>query len=145
MYRRAAFEKAGGYVKRETQPEDYNLFTRMLEAGYRAKRCPEPLLEYRQHSADQANTALASFEQVLFFRKSSLDFEKRWNQTLAQLAYSEKQCAETQAVADRLQFRLDEMCELPLHRLLIHALKRDLRKVLRRTRQLLSFRRVSHG
>ncbi|NWF64503.1 MAG: hypothetical protein HXY38_09380 [Chloroflexi bacterium] len=54
MYRRAAYQQTGGYVK-ETLPEDASLFARMLDAGWRAELVDEFLLEYRQHSKDQAN------------------------------------------------------------------------------------------
>jgi glycosyltransferase involved in cell wall biosynthesis len=55
MYRRSAYEAVGGY-QRHRLPEDWDLFARMLESGWKAWRVPYPLIEYRQHSADQANT-----------------------------------------------------------------------------------------
>ncbi len=57
MYRREAFVQAGGYTKSHL-PEDHQLFFRMIQKGWKALRCPERLLEYRQHSTDQANTQL---------------------------------------------------------------------------------------
>lgn len=57
MYRRVAFDQAGGY-RASAGPEDHHLFARMLAAGWQAVRVGAPLVEYRQHSTDQANTLL---------------------------------------------------------------------------------------
>lgn len=57
MYRRAVFDKLGGY-KQTGGAEDHDLFRRMLRDGWTAARVPHPLIEYRQHSPSQANTAL---------------------------------------------------------------------------------------
>jgi GT2 family glycosyltransferase len=57
MYRREAFLQVGGY-RASDKPEDHHLFLRMVESGWNAVRCPELLLEYRQHSSEQANTQL---------------------------------------------------------------------------------------
>jgi len=54
MYRRAAYEQAGGYV-REGRPEDHSLFARMLDLGWKARLWDAVSLEYRQHSKDQIN------------------------------------------------------------------------------------------
>jgi glycosyltransferase involved in cell wall biosynthesis len=54
MYKRIAYEEVGGYRKSETT-EDHDLFTRILEHGWKAKLVTEPVLEYRQHSVSQAN------------------------------------------------------------------------------------------
>ncbi len=57
MYRRAAYDQVGGY-RASSGPEDHHLFKRMFDAGWGLRRAPHPLIEYRQHSATQANTAL---------------------------------------------------------------------------------------
>jgi len=54
MYRRAAYEQAGGY-RSDTLPEDHSVFARMLEAGWKAMLWDAASLEYRQHSKDQIN------------------------------------------------------------------------------------------
>ena len=54
MYRRAAYESAGGYSTGQL-PEDHSLFARMLEKGWKAKLIDAYVLEYRQHSRDQMN------------------------------------------------------------------------------------------
>jgi hypothetical protein len=46
VYRRAAVQKAGGYVPVGLM-EDYWLFARMLASGARAENIPEPLVKYR--------------------------------------------------------------------------------------------------
>jgi len=53
-YRRSAYLEVGGY--RDTGgPEDHDLFRRIVAAGHDAVRVPHPLIEYRQHSPNQAN------------------------------------------------------------------------------------------
>ncbi len=54
MYRRTAYDQAGGYSAGEL-PEDHSLFARMLEKGWKAKLADAYILEYRQHSRDQIN------------------------------------------------------------------------------------------
>jgi len=54
MYRRTAYEQAGGYAA-ENVPEDMGLFARMLEAGWKAQLVDDYTLEYRQHSRSQQN------------------------------------------------------------------------------------------
>jgi glycosyltransferase involved in cell wall biosynthesis len=72
MYRRAAFVQAGGYVK-SNHPEDHHLFLRMINAGWEAFRCPELLLEYRQHSNEQANVQLNSGLELAYVRNQVRD------------------------------------------------------------------------
>lgn len=57
MYRRAAFDAVGGY-RASDGPEDHHLFKRMHDAGWGLTRIAHPLIEYRQHTPAQANTAL---------------------------------------------------------------------------------------
>lgn len=54
MYRRIAYEQAGGY-QRDNLPEDHSIFTRMLDLGWKAKLWDATALEYRQHARDQIN------------------------------------------------------------------------------------------
>ena len=60
MFRRTAWEHVDGYAPRTTDPEDFSLFKRMLEHGWGAQRVAAPVLEYRQHSADQDNIKFRS-------------------------------------------------------------------------------------
>lgn len=69
LFRRKAFEEAGGYEPRTEIPEDYNLFKRIVQGGWLAARVPEALLEYRQHSRDQANVALDSRAELNFYKR----------------------------------------------------------------------------
>ncbi len=55
MFRRACYEKVGGYQLNPTMPEDYNLFLRIVKSGYQIKKAIKTNLHYRQHSLDQAN------------------------------------------------------------------------------------------
>ncbi len=68
MYRRAVFEEVGGY-KKTAGPEDHNLFARMTKAGWDAVLVPKYLLEYRQHSNEQANTTLNTEMEVAHYRR----------------------------------------------------------------------------
>lgn len=52
MYRRIAYEQAGGYIE-DTLQEDAFLFARMLDLGWKTKLVDEYVLEYRQHSEKQ--------------------------------------------------------------------------------------------
>ena len=68
MYKRAAFNEVGGYLK-SNKEEDYNLFSRIIEAGGMAKKASRTNLEYRQHSLAQANN--------IVFLQNSLKFYKQ--------------------------------------------------------------------
>jgi len=52
MYRRIAYEQAGGYIEDELQ-EDAFLFARILDLNWQTKLVDEYILEYRQHSEKQ--------------------------------------------------------------------------------------------
>ena len=52
MMRRDAVLKAGGYRKAFSHAEDYDLWLRMIEAGYAIANIPQPLLNYREHGAN---------------------------------------------------------------------------------------------
>ncbi|MDP1527462.1 MAG: glycosyltransferase [Rhodocyclaceae bacterium] len=67
LFRRRAFFEAGGYAS-STGPEDWFLFRRMIESGWSAVRSPYPLLEYRQHSRDQANVRLVSELALSYYK-----------------------------------------------------------------------------
>lgn len=55
MFSRESFEKVGGYKAGTDVPEDYNLFLRIVKSGYKIKKAASTVLQYRQHSLDQAN------------------------------------------------------------------------------------------
>lgn len=67
LFRKKAFIEVGGYIK-TIKAEDHNLFQRIVENGYKAKRVPEAILEYRQHSISQANTKLISLAELRFYK-----------------------------------------------------------------------------
>ncbi|MFL9829134.1 glycosyltransferase, partial [Rhodoplanes sp. SY1] len=71
MYRRRAFDQVGGYVHSDG-PEDHNLFYRIHLAGWNLVHVPHPLIEYRQHSAAQANTVIGLQTELAHFRKEYL-------------------------------------------------------------------------
>lgn len=80
MYRRSAYNEVGGYVK-SNGPEDHNLFSRMINKGWKAVRVPEFLLEYRQHSTEQANTQLNYSLELAYYRRM-LKLKETENKTL---------------------------------------------------------------
>ncbi|MBB4039576.1 glycosyltransferase involved in cell wall biosynthesis [Microvirga flocculans] len=82
MYRRRAYNHVGGYRKTRG-PEDMDLFARMLGAGYEPVYVAKPLLEYRQHSAAQANTALL-LEEAVNDLKAALQDSQSWTLKLEQ-------------------------------------------------------------
>jgi glycosyltransferase involved in cell wall biosynthesis len=78
MYRVKAFQDVGGYVE-TTSEEDYNLFKRMLEKGWKGKKVASTNLEYRQHTLGQANNVLSIQNRMLFYKRAYLNkdvFEK---------------------------------------------------------------------
>jgi len=57
MFRRAMWERAGGYKQVYAPGEDTEFFTRGLSVGFTAKRItPEPLFQYRMHSGSASRT-----------------------------------------------------------------------------------------
>src|SRR5690606_31989665 len=74
MFRREAFDDVGGY-KKTNVPEDYNLFTRIISKGWKAKKTIKTNLEYRQHSVGQANDVLSLQTRMLFYKNKAL-YEK---------------------------------------------------------------------
>jgi glycosyltransferase involved in cell wall biosynthesis len=79
MYRRTAFDQVGGYVFRQEGPEDHHLFLRMVRAGWGARRVPGALLEYRQHSNEQANIRMNSDLQLQFYKERVRELENSLN------------------------------------------------------------------
>ncbi len=77
MYKRKAYEEAGGYRSRDGGPEDFTLFHSMINKGWLAEKVPGIYLEYRQHSAEQANHQFAYFSELRFLREQFADFQKR--------------------------------------------------------------------
>lgn len=75
MFKRSAYDEVGGYVQRQDRPEDYDLFVRILSKGYRAVKCVETHLEYRQHSSEQANMKHMSAVNLLFYIEKSRRLE----------------------------------------------------------------------
>lgn len=68
MFRLSAFIDVGGYMK-SGGPEDYNLFKRMIESNWRAKKASTNL-EYRQHSHSQANNIVIIHNKLLFYKNA---------------------------------------------------------------------------
>jgi GT2 family glycosyltransferase len=65
MIRKAAFEQLGGYRSRYETTEDYDLWLRMIDAGYVIDNLNQMVLHYRQHpggvsSSGRARQALAA-------------------------------------------------------------------------------------
>ena len=66
MFRLSSFNDVGGYMKSEG-PEDYNLFKRMIESNWKAKKASTNL-EYRQHSHSQSNNTVVIQNKLLFYK-----------------------------------------------------------------------------
>lgn len=67
MYRYDAYKMVGGYLESK-KAEDHNLFHRIIENGWKAKRVPKPILEYRQHSKDQTNSKIIYQAELKFYK-----------------------------------------------------------------------------
>lgn len=77
LFRRAAFEAVGGYQDAKPLPEDYNLFRRFIDAGWSAGHLALPLLEYRQHSRDQANIQANSEALMHHYREGIRQYQEQ--------------------------------------------------------------------
>ncbi|UOQ59917.1 glycosyltransferase [Leucobacter rhizosphaerae] len=75
MYRRSTFDQVGGYIDRKSGPEDMTLFQAMLETGLVAQKVTGTALEYRQHSAEQANYQFSYFGELQRLREEMHAFE----------------------------------------------------------------------
>lgn len=103
MYRRAAYNDAGGYVK-DYMPEDNSLFARMLDKGWKARLWDAPSLEYRHHSKEQVNH-LKSYEMENVYLRREIG---RLNQTVSKLENTifdlDKQLVESKNLAVQKEF-----------------------------------------
>lgn len=77
LIRRGAFEAVGGYVEERGNPEDFDLFVRMVSEGWQAAHSNNTLLEYRQHSRQQANIQVGSEATLRFYQKGYQRLEMR--------------------------------------------------------------------
>jgi len=84
MYRRSAFEEVGGYKKSDSH-EDQNLFVRMVRKRWGAVRCPEFLLEYRQHSVEQASAQVNLAMELAYYRRQLKERESQIDALRGQL------------------------------------------------------------
>lgn len=69
LFRRNAWKMAGGYKESNNIAEDHNLFLRIINLGWKAKRAPVPLLEYRHHSSDQSHAVYGSYSELNFYKR----------------------------------------------------------------------------
>lgn len=70
MFRREAWATVGGYREFQQQPEDFDLFRRIVGAGWMPKKVQGTYLEYRHHSPEQANARLQSAASVRALREA---------------------------------------------------------------------------
>ncbi len=68
IFRRKAYDAVGGYRK-SGRPEDHDFFHRILMHGWKAARSPHALIEYRQHSENQANTKLSNEMEIALLKR----------------------------------------------------------------------------
>jgi len=99
MYRRVDYDAVGGYRHAE-RPEDHDLFERMLAAGRAAVRVAHPVLGYRQHSGEQANTRLALQLELMHEARRTADRERAVEYLSATLEASRAEVAELRARAE---------------------------------------------
>ena len=72
VFSRAAYERAGGFAP-ETQPsDDYDLWLRILEAGYVVATTREPLVGYRLHAAATSRDVGRMAESILVVHERAL-------------------------------------------------------------------------
>lgn len=126
LYRRSAFEQAGGYQDRTDRAEDHALFTRMISAGWSARRVAEPLLEYRQHSEMQDSIALGTHLELRHLRKKAARLEEAVASRDVKIATLREKNAKLQRKLDEARTRLRTV-----EKSLTWKLTKPLRKVTR--------------
>jgi GT2 family glycosyltransferase len=84
MYRRRFFDLVGGYTE-TNGPEDHNLFYRIWKAGGQLVHVGQRVLEYRQHSAAQANTALVVAMENMALREHVTHLSRQVSEMRAQI------------------------------------------------------------
>jgi glycosyltransferase involved in cell wall biosynthesis len=55
MFKRTAYEQVNGYEQIEMLPEDFHLFSKIINQNWEAKKATKTTLLYRQHSEEQQN------------------------------------------------------------------------------------------
>jgi glycosyltransferase involved in cell wall biosynthesis len=105
MYRRQAYDAVGGYASHAERPEDHNLFKRMLDLGWQPVHVKAPVIEYRQHSRDQANTAHNLERELSFWRRSG-------EQAQAELKGVAKTLKAREAELDAARTRIEKLEQL---------------------------------
>lgn len=83
LFTRAAFDEVGGFARDCPGSDDYDLWLRMIEAGYEVITTREPLVVYRVHSAAQsqdekrfAEATIAAYTRAL--DRGALSRRQRW-------------------------------------------------------------------
>ena len=109
LFKRSVFDLVGGYKYEPDQPEDHNLFQRIIKSGWDARRVPLPLLEYRQHSKLQANIKVTSYAEINFYRSLCKSRESQLEQTQSQLEQTQSQLEQTQSQLEQTQSQLHGM------------------------------------
>lgn len=111
MVRREVMEKAGGYDERLRSAEDFDLWIRILEHGWRGGLVPKPLIEYRRRagSLSASSASLARYD-VQNFAQAAERLAGRPEQAAARemLAKAENQLRIEQGLAQALEGRTRE-------------------------------------
>lgn len=108
MFRKSWYDKVGGFLESETA-EDFDLFRRIVFSGGKPIRVPHATLNYRQHSLDQANTAieLDIMNTELLERNAILEAEIRRVDAVLQVRDGE--ISELKDERDRLKQKIQVM------------------------------------
>lgn len=120
MYRREAFNAVGGYKENGGKPEDHNLFLRIIKQGWSARKAEKTILEYRQHSEDQANIKVQMKAELNYYKKTILPL----------LETKEKEVLELNELAHKQQGDIESLTE-DIHSLktLIDDLNQEIEKL----------------
>lgn len=78
MYKREAYDQVGGYQTTD-KTEDHDLFSRVLNSGWKAKLVNAYILEYRQHSKSQDNRIYVLEVQATLQQKKINDLQRELN------------------------------------------------------------------
>lgn len=109
VVRRRRFLETGGFDTKYKVAEDWELWLRMLKAGFRFAACPEPLVKFRIHPNNQSRNALASLDEAMDILKRHVipmqPAGTRW------LYYMKTRSAHESAAAQAMRLNRDPQCK----------------------------------
>ena len=108
MFRRQAWLDAGGYRRFKDEPEDFDLFRRILGSGWKPRKASGTWLEYRHHSSEQANVKLQSTATFRVLREAVVAMTQQRDERARQVDALQRDVAAKTEQVLHLQGAFDE-------------------------------------